>query len=100
MGNNSLEPNSKHKFKMNTNLFKLESKLSTKDTNKNKKNTLYQKQSTGVYSSNNLKHFKMNNGIILKNNDKSKYDEKVHSNRKRNYQRKLNNLSEINNIHN
>ena len=100
LGNNSLEPNSKHKFKMNTNLFKLESKLSTKDTNKNKKNTLYQKQSTGVYSSNNLKHFKMNNGIILKNNDKSKYDEKVHSNRKRNYQRKLNNLSEINNIHN
>lgn len=37
LGNNSLEPNSKHKFKMNTNLFKLESKLSTKDTNKNKK---------------------------------------------------------------
>jgi hypothetical protein len=99
-GTNSLEPNSKHKFKMNTNLFKLESKLSTKDTNKIKKNTLYQKQSTGVYSSNNLKHFKMYNGIILKINDKSKYDEKVHSNRKRNYQRKFNNLSEVNNIHN
>ena len=100
LGTNSLEHNSKHKFKMNTNLFKLESKLSTKDTNKIKKNTLYQKQSTGVYSSNNLKNFKMNNGIILKNGDKSKCDEKVHSNRKRNYQRKFNNLSGVNNIHN
>ena len=101
LGNNSLEPNPKHKFKMNTNLFKLETKFSTKDTNKIKKNTLYQKQSTGVYSSNNLKNFKINNGIILKNNDKSKLnDERMHSNRKRNYQRKFNNLSGVNNIHN
>ena len=101
---NSLENNlnSKHKFKINTNLFKLESKFSTKNNNKHKKNTLYKKLYNGVYSSNNnLKHFKTSNGIFLKFGDKSKISEdRINSSRKRNYRRKFNNLSDISNLHN
>ena len=98
LGANSLEQNSKPKFKMNKNLFKMESKLSSKDTNKTIKNSLYKKQNTGIYSSNNLKHFKINNGIIFKNIGQNLLnEERLTSNRKRNFKRKFNNLSNNNN---
>ena len=100
LGVNSLEISSKLKFKMNKNLFKMESKLSSKDTNKTLKNTLYKNQNTGIYSSNNLKHLKINNGIIIKNICQNILnEEKLTSNRKKNFKRKFNNLSNNNNFH-
>ena len=100
LGINSLEISSKLKFKMNKNLFKMESKLSSKDTNKTLKNTLYKNQNTGIYSSNNLKHLKINNGIIIKNICQNILnEEKLTSNRKKNFKRKFNNLSNNNNFH-
>ena len=78
---------------MNKNLFKMKSKLSSKDTKKTLKNTLYKNQNNGIYSSNNLKPLKINNGIIIKNIcQKILNEEKLTSNRKKNFKRKFNNL--------
>ena len=99
-GNNNLDKNSKPKFKKKNNLNKIESKLSTKDTNKPIKKSLYKKQNTGIYSSNNLNNFKINNGIFFKNITQSILNEnRLTSNRKRNFKTKFkfNNLSHINN---
>ena len=101
IGVNNMDPNSKQKFKMNKNLFKIESKLSSKESINKQKNSLYKKQNKGIYSSNNLKYFKVsNNGIIFKNAYKNILNEdRFTSNRKRNFKRKFNNLSNSNNIH-
>ena len=98
----SLEPNlnSKHKFKMNINLNKLESKFLSKDDNNNI-SELNKRLKTGIYSSNNLKYFKMKNGIYKKIDDKAKInDERINSNRKRSYKSKFTNLSGASNMHN
>ena len=102
VGVNSLEINSKPKFKMNNNLFKMESKLSCNDTNKILKNTLYKNQNAAIYSSNNLKHLRNNNGIIIKSICQNILnEERLTSNRKKNFKRKFNNLSNNNNnVHN
>ena len=101
VGVNNMDQNSKHKFKMNKNLFKIESKLSSKESTNKQKNSLYKKQNKGIYSTNNLKYFKVsNNGLILKNVCKNILNEdRLTSNRKRNFKRKFNNLSNSNNIH-
>ena len=100
--NNNLDKNSKHKFKKKNNIIKKESKLSTKDTITNKpiKKSLYKKQNTGIYSSNNLNNFNINNGIFFKNITHNLLNEnRLTSNRKRNFKTKFkfNNLSNINN---
>ena len=98
LGVNNLEQTSKIKFKMNKNLFKMEPRLSSKDTNKLLKSTLYKKQNTGIFSSNNLKHLKINGGMIFKNFGQILLnEERLTSNRKRNFRRKFNNLSNNNN---
>ena len=100
IGNNNLDKNSKPKLKKKKNINKIESKLSTKDTNKPIKKSLYKKQNTGIYSSNNLKNFKINNGVFFKNITQNILNEnRLTSNRKRNFKTKFkfNNLSNINN---
>ena len=103
VGINNMQQKSKYNFKANKKLFKLDSKHLNKDANKQIKNSLYKKQISGIYSSNNLdlKYFKLyNNGAFLKNVFQNILNEnRIGSNRKRNFKRKFNNLRNINNFH-
>ena len=96
MGINNLDNNSKNKFKLNKNLFTIEPKLSNKGTNKLIKNNLYKKQNNGIYSCNNLNYTKIKKNIgqnIL-------YEDRLTSNKKRNFKKKFSNLTNSNNFHN
>ena len=96
IGINKLDNNSKYKFKMNKNLYTIETKLSNKDTDKQIKNSLYKKQGNGISSCYNLNYTKM------KKDDYQNIlnEDRLTSNKKRNFIKKFNNLNNFNNPHN
>ena len=91
-----LDNNSKYKFKMNNNLLTIETKLSQKDTNKQLKKSFYKNQNNGIYSCNNLNYSKINKDVYQNISN----EDRLTSNKKRNFKKKFSNLTNSNNFHN
>ena len=91
-----LDNNSKYKFKMNNNLLTIETKLSQKDTNKQLKKSFYKNQNNGIYSCNNLNYSKINKDVYQNISN----EDRLTSNKKRNFKKKFNNFTNLNNFYN